>query len=159
MNSRLPDDFRDRAKRYAASTYGEEQKAQVKKFLAELEALGKPRIEVLNKIDLLGERERTGLLGRSHASGEVLVSARTGEGMNALLEAIDRALFSDPLIEAELSVPQREGAILAAIDAGTTVHEKKYEGNLVKLVVSGPASLLGRLRRYRVRDGQAVEQE
>jgi GTP-binding protein HflX len=145
--------------RDAASTYGEEQKAQVEKVLAELEALGKPRIEVLNKIDLLGERERTGLLGRSHASGEVLVSARTGEGMNALLEAIDRALFSDPLIEAELSVPQREGAILAAIDAGMTVHEKKYEGNLVKLVVSGPASLLGRLRRYRVRDGQAVEQE
>ena len=145
--------------RDAASTYGEEQKAQVEKVLAELEALGKPRIEVLNKIDLLGERERTGLLGRSHASGEVLVSARTGEGMNALLEAIDRALFSDPLIEAELSVPQREGAVLAAIDAGMTVHEKKYEGNLVKLVVSGPASLLGRLRRYRVRDGQAVEQE
>ena len=131
----------------------------MKKCLAELEALNKPRIEVLNKIDLLGERERMGLLERSHAAGWVLVSARTGEGMNELLEAIDRALFSDPLIEAELSVPQREGAVLAAIDAGMTVHEKKYEGNLVRLVVSGPASLLGRLRRYRVRDGQNLQEE
>ncbi len=143
--------------RDAASTYGDEQKAQVEKVLAELEALGKPRIEVLNKIDLLGERERMGLLERSQAGGEVLVSARTGQGMEALLDAIDRALFSDPLIEAELSVPQSEGAVLAAIDAGMVVHEKRYDGNLVKLVVSGPASLLGRLRRYRVRDGQAVE--
>ncbi len=33
--------------------YGEEQKAQVEKVLAELDALKKPRIEVLNKIDLL----------------------------------------------------------------------------------------------------------
>ncbi len=143
--------------RDAASTYGDEQKAQVEKVLAELEALGKPRIEALNKIDLLGERESMGLLERSQAGGEVLVSARTGQGMEALLDAIDRALFSDPLIEAELSVPQSEGAVLAAIDAGMVVHEKRYDGNLVKLVVSGPASLLGRLRRYRVRDGQAVE--
>jgi predicted nuclease of restriction endonuclease-like RecB superfamily len=31
------------------------------------------------------------------------------------------------------------------------VHSREYEGNLVRLTVSGPASLLGRLRRYRLR--------
>ena len=51
--------------RDAASTYGEEQKAQVERVLGELESLAKPRIEVLNKIDLLGEHERKGLLERS----------------------------------------------------------------------------------------------
>ena len=52
--------------RDAASTYGEEQKAQVEKVLGELEALGKkpPRIEVLNKIDLLNAPEREGLAVR-----------------------------------------------------------------------------------------------
>ena len=40
--------------RDAASTYGDEQKDQVEKVLGELDSLGKPRIEVLNKIDLLG---------------------------------------------------------------------------------------------------------
>jgi GTPase len=35
------------------------------------------------------------------------------------------------------------------------IHERKYEGNLVRLKVSGPASLVGRLRKYRVRDEQA----
>jgi len=133
--------------RDAASTYGAEQKAQVEKVLAELDVMNKPRIEVLNKIDRLGAHEREGLEGR----GEVLVSARTGEGMDALLEAIDGALHSDPLIDAVLRVPQQEGAVLAAIDAGMVVHARAYEGNMVRLTVSGPASLLGRLREYRVR--------
>ena len=48
--------------------------------------------------------------------GAVAVSARTGEGADALLAAIDRALHTDPLLEAELRVPQQEGAVLAAIE-------------------------------------------
>jgi GTP-binding protein HflX len=139
--------------RDAASTYGEEQKAQVERVLGELESLGKPRVEVLNKIDLLEAHERDGLQERSADSGgEVALSARTGEGLDALLLAIDRALHSDPLIEAELRVPQHEGAVLAAIEAGMVVHTREYEGNLVRLTISGPASLLGRLRRFRLRE-------
>jgi GTP-binding protein HflX len=143
--------------RDAASTYGEEQKSQVENVLGELDCLAKPRIEVLNKIDLLDEHERDGLLERSGSSGEVAVSARTGEGMNALLQAIDRSLHSDPLIDAELCVPQQEGAVLAAIEAGMIVHRREYEGNLVWLTVSGPASLVGRLRPYRLREDCAKE--
>ncbi len=139
--------------RDAASTYGEEQKMQVEKVLGELESLGKPRIEVLNKIDLLGEHEREGLARAvADASGEVAVSARTGEGMEALLTAIDSALHSDPVIDAELRVPQQEGAVLAAIEAGMVVHSSEYEGNLVRLKVSGPASLVRKLRQYRLRE-------
>jgi GTP-binding protein HflX len=139
--------------RDAASTYGEEQKSQVEKVLGELECLGKPRIEVLNKIDLLGDEERQHLQAqtRLETSGEVAVSARTGEGLGALLKAIDQALHSDPIIDAELRVPQHEGAVLAAIEAGMIVHSREYEGNLVRLIVSGPASLVGRLRPFRKR--------
>jgi GTP-binding protein HflX len=138
--------------RDANSTYGAEQKTQVEKVLGELEVLDKPRIEVLNKIDLLGEQERQGLRDRARASGEVAVSARTGEGMDALLAAIDRALHTDPILSAELRIPQHEGAVLAAIETGMIVHSRAYEGNLVHLTVSGPASLIGRLRRFRLRD-------
>ncbi len=138
--------------RDAASDYGDEQKVQVERVLDELESLGKPRIEVLNKIDLLGEHERAGLAERSESSGEVAVSARTGDGMDGLLRAIDRALNSDPLVEAELCVPQQDGAVLAAVEAGMVVHSREYEGNLVRLVVTGPASLMGRYRRYRLHE-------
>ena len=69
-----------------------------------------------------------------------------------LLAAIDEALYSDPVIEAELDVPQKEGAALAAIEAGMVIHRRSYEGNLVHLSVAGPASLLGRFRAYKLRD-------
>ena len=153
--------------RDASSTYGEEQKTQVEKVLGELESLSKPRIEVLNKIDLLPEDERAALLARMNSSPKdkgargaaaagapgVPVSALTGEGIPALLAAIDAALHSDPIVEAELRVPQHEGAALAAIEAGMIVHTRDYEGNLVRLTVSGPASLVGRMRRFRTREG------
>ena len=138
--------------RDAASTYGDEQKAQVEKVLGELDSLSKPRIEVINKIDLLDPHERLGLEDRARSGGEVAVSAVTGEGLDSLLASIDAALHSDPILSAELRVPQQEGAVLAAIDAGMVVHSRAYEGNLVRLSVTGPASLLGRLRKYRLRD-------
>jgi GTP-binding protein HflX len=147
--------------RDAASSYGDEQKAQVEKVLGELESLSKPRIEVLNKIDLLSEAERAALLSRTRsgpkgesalvagAAGVVALSATTSEGVDDLLAAIDAALHSDPIVDAELRVPQHEGAILAAIEAGMIVHAREYEGNVVRLNVSGPASLVGRMRRFR----------
>ena len=131
--------------RDGASTYGEEQKTQVEKVLGELNALSKPRIEVLNKIDLLDAHPSEGI----QSCREVLVSARTGEGMDALLASIDEALYSDPVIEADLDVPQKEGAALAAIEAGMVIHRRSYEGNLVHLSVAGPASLLGRYRAFK----------
>jgi len=138
--------------RDAASTYGEEQKSQVERVLGELDCLTKPRVEVLNKIDLLGEHEREGLLERGKASSEVAVSARTGVGMEALLAAIDRALHTDPVLSVEVRVPQTEGAVLAAIEAGMIVQTREYEGNFVRLTVTGPASLVGKLRQYRLRE-------
>ena len=58
-------------------------------MLGELDVLEKPRIEVLNKIDLLDAEERRRVQERAAARGEVAVSALTGEGMDALLAAID----------------------------------------------------------------------
>jgi GTP-binding protein HflX len=109
---------------------------------------------VLNKIDLLPEHEREGLLAHATTnpkdkSAIAPLSARTGEGVNNLLAAIDEALHSDPIVDAELRIPQHEGAALAAIEAGMIVHTREYEGNLVRLSVSGPASLVGRMRRFR----------
>jgi GTP-binding protein HflX len=142
--------------RDANSAYSEEQKSQVEKVLGELDSLAKPRIEVLNKIDLLDEHERAGLLARGRTSGEVAVSAQTGDGIDALLQAIDKALHSDPLVEAELLVPQQEGGVLAAVESGMVVHAREYDGDMVRLKVSGPASLVGRLRKYRVRVEQPI---
>jgi len=126
-----------------SSTTRDEHKAEVEKVLAELGVQDKPRIEVLNKIDLLPEAERE-LLG----ADAVAISAKTCMGLDRLLERIDAALLADPIVRKALNVPQGEGAILATLEAGAVIHERKFEGQSVRIEVSGPASLLGRYRRY-----------
>ncbi len=135
--------------RDAADPLSEEHKAEVEKVLGELDVLAKPRIEVLNKLDLLPEHEREGLL----SSGAVGVSALEGTGVDRLLLAIDAALTADPLEQAELWVPQADGEVLPALERGGTVLTRSYETHEgqegVRVKVAAPRSLLGRWRRYR----------
>ena len=79
------------------------------------------------------------------------ISAQTGEGIAHLLELMDRALTADPIVEEKFMVPQREGAVLAALDAGALILKREFSGDFVDLAVAGPASLLGRYRQYRQR--------
>jgi GTP-binding protein HflX len=131
--------------RDASSPMLEEQKAQVEKVLGELDVAQKPVIEVMNKIDLLAPEER---LRVSSGQGTVAVSGLTGAGIEELLRAIDDALVADPLIEAYLRVPQSEGSVLASIEAGAVMEEKRFEGNLVYFKARGPASLLHRHKKF-----------
>ena len=128
-----------------SSPHREQQKEEVEKVLSELGALDKPILQVLNKVDLLGAEERRLLSDES----VVAISARTGEGIDQLLTLVDRALTSDPVVEEKFSVPQREGGVLAALDAGALILKREFSGDSVDLTVAGPASLLGRYRQYR----------
>ena len=121
-------------------------------MLGELEVGGKPVIEVLNKVDLLSPEERRSLLTGPAA---IAVSGRTGAGLEELLQAIDRALVADPLVEGAFRVPQSEGAVMAALEAGAVLSDKRFEGNLAFFKAVGPASLLGRYRRFRGRGLEA----
>jgi len=135
--------------RDASSAMVDEQKVQVERVLGELDVKGKPVIEVMNKIDLLPPEERARLAGGQQRGGPVAVSGLMKMGLNELLTAIDEALLVDPLVEASFCVPQSEGALLAALEAGAVVREKSFEGNLVFLTARGPASLIDRYRRFR----------
>ncbi|MGH6950056.1 MAG: GTPase, partial [Vitreimonas sp.] len=88
-----------------AHPQSEDQKADVLGVLDQLtkDAGGKspPVLEVWNKIDLLDEPTRAARLRRASTAAEegqglpaVAISAETGEGLDALLAAIDRAAFS-----------------------------------------------------------------
>jgi GTP-binding protein HflX len=132
--------------RDASSTMAEEQKAQVQKVLGELD-VSKPVIEVLNKIDLVSGSSEVPM----GAPGSVAVSGLKKLGLDNLLAAIDAALVVDPVIEMRFRLPQSEGAILAALEAGAIVEDKRFEGNLAYLTARGPSSLLNRFRRFRER--------
>ena len=136
--------------RDASSPQLEDQKRQVETVLAELEVEDKPVLQVLNKIDLLPDSERTQLQAGVD-DDTVLVSGMKRIGLDALLIAIDHALVADPLVDATFRIPQSNGAVIAALDAGAVVRRKRFEGNLVHMRVRGPASLIGRYRRFRDR--------
>ncbi len=129
-----------------SSSERERQKEEVEKVLGELGSMSKPIISVLNKIDLLPPAERSAC---ANDEWEAAVSAQTGEGIPQLLELIDRALTADPIIEEKFMVPQREGAVLSALDAGALIVKREFSGDFVDLTVAGPASLLTRYRQYR----------
>ncbi len=128
-----------------SSPQREQQKQDVDKVLAELGSLDKPMIAVLNKVDLLSAEDRSVTVADATVAG---VSARTGEGIPHLLELMDQALTADPIVEASFVVPQREGGVLAALDAGALILKREFNGDSVALAVAGPASLLGRYREY-----------
>ena len=142
--------------RDVSSPTSDEQKLEVEKVLGELDIGDQPIIQVLNKIDLLPTEEQLGLQQRTDPSGDsVAISGRTGVGLDRLLAAIDGHLTADPLVSAEFRLPQSEGAVLAALEAGAVISAKRFEGNLVYFSVTGPASLLDRYRRFRVRVADA----
>ena len=132
----------------ASSPTRDEQKSQVEKVLAELDVTSKPVLQVLNKIDLVPSQQLTYLSADREA---IPVSSLQRTGLDQLLLAIDAALVVDPLVESSFRLPQSEGSILAALEGGAIIDEKRFEGNLVFLRARGPASLLDRYRRFRQR--------
>ena len=134
--------------RDASSAMVEEQKVQVERVLSELDVAKTPRIEVLNKIDLMAPDAEMPM----GAPGSIAVSGLKKLGLDHLLAAIDAALVADPLVEMRFRIPQSEGAVLAALEAGAVLKEKRFEGNLAYVSARGPESLLGRFRRFLERD-------
>ena len=134
--------------RDASSPLLEEQKEQVESVLAELDARDKPVLQVLNKVDLLPEPELSNL-EQTASLDTILVSGMRRTGLDSLLEAIDRSLVADPLVNAAFCIPQSQGAVIAALEAGAVLSRKQFEGNLVRMQVRGPASLIARYRRFR----------
>jgi GTP-binding protein HflX len=130
----------------SSSKQREQQNEDVEKVLAELGALDKSIVPVMNKVDLLPPEERLACLADPSVAA---ISATTGEGIGQLLELMDRALTADPIVEDRFMVPQREGAVLAALDAGALILKREFSGDFVDLAVAGPASLLARYRQYR----------
>ena len=129
----------------ASSPLSEEQDAQVDKVLKELEADGKPRLRVMNKIDLLPPKQRESL--RDDAS-RVHVSAAKGIGMSTLLDRIDEMLSEDPLSRVYLRVPQKEGKMLALLEARSRIYSRAYKGGLVELEVEAPESVVRKVREW-----------
>jgi GTP-binding protein HflX len=129
----------------ASSPLSAEQDAQVDKVLKELEVDGKPRLRVMNKIDLLPPKQRESLLDDA---SRVHVSAAKGTGMSTLLDRIDEMLSEDPISRVRLRVPQKEGKMLALLEARSRIYSRRYNGGSVELEVEAPESVVRKVREW-----------
>ena len=129
----------------ASSPVSVEQDTQVESVLKELEADKKPRLRVMNKIDLLPPKQRESLRDDSQT---IHVSAAKGIGLGALLEHIDAALEQDRPSRVRLRIPQKEGKTLALLEARARIYSRQYQDGLVELEADAPDSLLRRMREW-----------
>jgi len=129
----------------ASSPVSAEQDAQVESVLKELEADKKPRMRVMNKIDLLLPKQRESLRDDEQT---IHVSAAKGIGLSTLLDRVDAVLEGDRPQRVRLRIPQKEGKMLAQLQAGARIYSRQYQDGLVVLEAEAPASLLRRMREW-----------
>jgi GTP-binding protein HflX len=134
--------------RDAAHAESAAQKADVLKVLDELGA-DRPMLEVLNKIDLLEPGQRQGLLARndrpqpSMTDRAIAVSALTGDGIPALLTALETAVTRDN-ITVSLKLDAADGSALAFAYRHAQVLERRDRGGKISLSLRIHPDDLGR---------------
>ncbi len=79
--------------------------------------------------------------------GSVAISARTGEGVDKLVQALEEALSSWRL-RSRFLIPSNESALIAEIHRVGHVLELRYEGNDAVIVAHVPPDLARKLQRY-----------
>ena len=92
-----------------------------------------------------GRRERERVRAAAVAADAVAVSARTGEGLDALVEAIQGILVSRNLTPVELLVPYDQGAVLGEMRKVGVVDEEEFREDGTRVAAHVPVSLA---RRY-----------
>ena len=108
----------------------ESQIVAVRQVLEEIGAASVPELLVVNKADLSPEAARLA----AKTEGAVVISAVTGEGIDALLRAVgDRLRLADRIVE--LRIPWARGDVLAAVHREGEVIEKHDSGEATQVHV------------------------
>ena len=129
----------------ATSPIRKEQDAEVESVLQELESDKKPRLRVLNKLDLLPASEREHLRDDARS---VHVSALRGLGLSTLLDRVDEVLQQDPIQRVHLRVPQSEGKALALLEGHARIYARRYHDGAVEMEVQAPESVVRKITKF-----------
>src|SRR5689334_24338042 len=114
----------------------DEHMAAVDAVIKEIGAYGKQTLIVFNKVDSMPDREVVDSYLKRFP-GNVAISARTGEGVNKLVQALEVALSSWRL-RSRFRISATESALIAEIHRVGHVLELRYEGNDALVVAHVP---------------------
>ncbi|MDH6136092.1 GTP-binding protein HflX [Kitasatospora sp. MAA4] len=125
----------------------ETQLAAVREVIVSVDAQHVPEIVVINKADAADPHVLQRLLRREpHA---IVVSARTGLGMDELLKLIDDEL-PRPAVEVHALVPYTRGDLVSRVHAEGELLETEHTGDGTLLRAKVAAELAAELERYAV---------
>lgn len=127
-----------------------EQNVATYAVLKELNAHGKPMIDVLNKIDLVQNNTSLERISRA-LNSPILISALTGFGLEELLEKI-ATMIDETMIDAVFSFPYARNDLISLIHEHGEVKDKKYLNDKVIVQAKVTPALATKLSEYR--DGQ-----
>ena len=113
----------------------QQQSQVVENLILELGAGELPRIDVFNKSDLLPPGEIM-----PHGEDICAISARTGEGVDKLLEMIDRRLDKGTR-RVVLHLPYDKGGLLDMLYREAKVEQVEYSETIDVTAVCGPKTL------------------
>lgn len=124
----------------------DEQMTAVDTVIKELDAFGKQTQIVFNKIDLLPNAALAETY-RQRFPGSVAISARTGQGLEQLVDALQLALSAWRL-RLQFRVPLSESNLIAEIHRVGHVVELRYEGELAVITAHVPPHLEQKLTHF-----------
>jgi len=124
-----------------------EQNRATYSVLRELNIQNKPIINVLNKVDLINEKERLERIKRA-VDSPVLVSALTGFGFNELLERIEE-MITKRRVDSVFSLPYKRSDLISLVYDQGEIIEKEYLEDRVIIKAKVTQALAEKLAQYR----------
>lgn len=124
----------------ASNPHAEEHIKSVKKVLEEIGCGDRPTLLVLNKIDGLKDLSYLQVL-QAHHPRAVAVSARTGQGLDTLQDAVIEMLSAD-FAHVSIDVDAGNGRVLAYLAAHADIHRQEFHDNRIRMFGSMPRHLV-----------------
>ena len=124
----------------ASSREANEHLQVTKELLEQLGCQGRPIIPVFNKVDMC---EGQYLLRK----GEVAISAKTGEGIEKMLLAVENAL-PKTRVRIKFLFPFDKGQLAARVRKEGTVHDEQYVENGLLVDCTVDASLADKFKQH-----------
>jgi GTP-binding protein HflX len=141
-----------------SSPHAAQHTAHVLRVLGDIGATETKQVLAMNKIDRLSEGELDADMLRHRVLGSagggdapttaVAVSAKTGAGVDRLLNEVDRLLPLDPLSVTTFRIPHTDGAALHMLYEYARVVEKRFVEEYSEIVAETPESVKKRLSRF-----------
>ncbi|WP_296632904.1 GTPase HflX [Rhodoluna sp.] len=123
------------------------QIATVRNVIGEVGARDIPELIVFNKIDLADDTHRMALRGMEPNS--IAVSARTGEGMDELMQTIARML-PEPNVEIAVLIPYNRGDLVSRLHLNSRIMVLDYRDNGTFVRAMVKPELAAELAAFRV---------